>query len=166
MNGTSSTNNETIPINENSVIEAKSGLKDMKIKSPDKVIIGHLNINSIRNKFDTLSYTIENNIDILLISETKLDDSYPSAQFSLNGFKEPYRYDRNSRGGGLLLYVRDDIPSKNLRIKSIFNIELILIEINLRKRKWLLCGSYNTHRNQSSNHLKCLNNILDELTVI
>ena len=65
MNGTSSTNNETIPINENSVIEAKSGLKDMKIKSPDKVIIGHLNINSIRNKFDTLSYTIENNIDIL-----------------------------------------------------------------------------------------------------
>ena len=165
MNGTSSTNNETIPINENSVIEAKSGLKDMKIKSPDKVIIGHLNINSIRNKFDTLSYTIENNIDILLISETKLDDSYPSAQFSLNGFKEPYRYDRNSRGGGLLLYVRDDIPSKNLRIKSIFNIELILIEINLRKRKWLLCGSYNPHRNQISNHLECLNNILDEFTI-
>ena len=87
MNGTSSTNNETIPINENSVIEAKSGLKDMKIKTPNKVIIGHLNINSIRNKFDKLSYTIENNIDILLISETKLDYSYPSAQLSLNGFK-------------------------------------------------------------------------------
>ena len=55
----------------------KIGLKKMKIRS-EKLIIAHLNINSLRNKFDFLSCIIEENVDILLISETKLDDSFPS----------------------------------------------------------------------------------------
>ena len=46
----------------------------MKIQCPQKIIVSHLNINSIRNKFDALSFIIDTNIDILLISETKLDD--------------------------------------------------------------------------------------------
>ena len=41
----------------------------MKIQCPEKIVIGHLNINSIRNKFDALSFIIDTNIDILLISE-------------------------------------------------------------------------------------------------
>ena len=44
----------------------------MKIQCPEKMIVGHLNINSIRNKFDALPFIIDTNIDILLISETKL----------------------------------------------------------------------------------------------
>ena len=84
----------------------------MKIQFPDKLIITHLNINSIRNKSDFLSFMVENTADILLISETKLDDSFPSGQFKICGFSMPYRYDRNSMGGGLLLYIRDDILTK------------------------------------------------------
>ena len=57
----------------------------MKRKSPDKLILGHVNINSIRNKFDALTYIIGNNIDIILISETKTDDSFPTAQFLFKG---------------------------------------------------------------------------------
>ena len=44
----------------------------MKIQFPEKLISAHLNINFIRNKFDSLSFVIENNIVILPISETKL----------------------------------------------------------------------------------------------
>ena len=58
----------------------------MKIQCPEKVIVGDLNINSIRNKFDALSFIIDTNIDILITSETKLDDSFSSAQFRLKGF--------------------------------------------------------------------------------
>ena len=79
----------------------------MKIQCPEKIIVGHFNINSIRNKFDALSFIIDTNIDILLISETKLDDSFSSAQFRLKGLLTPYRLDRNSKGGGLLLHLRD-----------------------------------------------------------
>ena len=56
--------------------DAKVGFQVMKSKCPDKLIMGHLNINSIRNKFDALSLIFKNNVDILMISETKLDDSH------------------------------------------------------------------------------------------
>ena len=101
-------------------------------------------------------------VDILLLLETRLDDSFPTAQFSLNGFCKPYRLDRSSNGGGILLYVRDDIPSRLLtdyKIKD--NLELFFVEVNIRKKKWLLGCSYNPHKNNISNHLHHLNKGLD-----
>ena len=97
-----------------------------------------------------------------MISETKLDDSFPSAQFLIKGFSAPYRFDRNSKGGVLLFYIRKDIPSKILTYSSNCDIETLLVEINLRKRKWLLNGSYNPNKSQISHHLECLNSLLDE----
>ena len=135
----------------------------MKNQCSDKLILGHLNINSLPNKFDALKKIIKNNIDILILSETKLDDSFPDAQFKLHGFRDPYRLDRNSRGGGILVYIREDIPSKSVNIKSDCSIESITIDINLRKRKWLLNCSYNPHKNLIKNHLECLSRIIDEL---
>ena len=60
---------------------ANIGLKEMKRKSSYKLIVGHLNINSIRNKFEFLEDVINRNLDIILLLETKLDDSFPSVQF-------------------------------------------------------------------------------------
>ena len=54
-------------------------LKKIKIQLPDILILGHLNINSVRNKFEALTFITGNNIDLLLISGTKLDDSFPKA---------------------------------------------------------------------------------------
>ena len=73
-------------------LDAKSRLKEVKAQSPEKLILGHLNINSIRNKFEALKFIIDNNIDIFLISETKLEDSFPTAQFLIKGFSTPYRF--------------------------------------------------------------------------
>ena len=50
-----------------------------------------------------------------MISETKIDDSFPVGQFLVEGFCTPYRLDHNSKGGSILLYVREDIPSKSNR---------------------------------------------------
>ena len=61
----------------NDIVDAKIGLREMKIQCPEKIIVGHLNINSIRNKFDALTVIIDTNIDILLISEAKLDIHFP-----------------------------------------------------------------------------------------
>ena len=95
--------------------DAKIGLKVMKENSPNKIIAGHLNINSLRNKFDALQFIINRSLDIILLSETKLVDSFLSAQFILKNFGiPPYRLDRNSNCGELLLYVCEDIPSKFL----------------------------------------------------
>ena len=53
-------------------------------------------------------------IDILVITETKLDDTFPNAQFLVPGFSKPFLLDWNRKGGGVMIYVREDIPSKLL----------------------------------------------------
>ena len=55
----------------------------MKLASANKIVIGHLNINSIRNKFDCFKYLTDGNIDIILLSETKLNYTFPVSQFQL-----------------------------------------------------------------------------------
>ena len=76
---------------------AKARLTEMKSQLPDKPILALLNINSIRNKLDGLKFDIDNKIDIFLISETKLDDSFSMAQFLIEGFSTTYRREQNSK---------------------------------------------------------------------
>ena len=96
---------------------------------------------------------VKSNVDILMISGTKLDDSFPTAQFLLHGFVVSYRLDRNLKVGGILFYIRKDIPSRLLNIKSKTAIEPISVEINIRKRKWFLNCSYKPNKKFISNHL-------------
>ena len=42
-----------------------------------KVAVGQININSIRNKSDHLMAAVSGNFDILLITETKIDSTFP-----------------------------------------------------------------------------------------
>ena len=61
-----------------------------------------------------------------------------------------------------MLYIREDIPSRLLtEYKPPENVECLFVEINIRKKKWLLCCSYNPHKNNISNHLHHLNKGLD-----
>ena len=51
-------------------------------------MVAQLNINLMRNKFQFLEKDVYANLDILLISETKLNASFPSVQFLLDsGFR-------------------------------------------------------------------------------
>ena len=53
-------------------------------------------------------------IIIFLVSKTKVDPSFPSSQRAIEGFSLPFRIDRNSSGGGIMLFFREEIPSKLL----------------------------------------------------
>ena len=83
----------------------------MRQENLNHVLLAHININSVRNNFDHLVSSIKNNIDILMISETKLDNSFPTMQLYIEGYYI-YRLDRYEYGGGILLHVREDVPSK------------------------------------------------------
>ena len=54
-----------------------------------------------------------------MISETKIDDSFPVANFSIDCFSQPYRIDRSSSSGGIMLSVRKDILSNLLKFESL-----------------------------------------------
>ena len=109
---TALTDPENISMSDSVAENAIDKLKEIRIKNVNNVNIGSLNINSLAPKFEQLREIIGNNLDILTIQETKLDSSFPTQQFSLDGFSAPYRLDRNRDGGGVLIYVREDIPSK------------------------------------------------------
>ena len=76
----------------------------------NKLITAHLNVNSLRNKLEFLKEQIQDDIDVLMISETKIDASFPMGELLLKGYSTPFWVDRNAPGGGILLYVRKDIP--------------------------------------------------------
>ena len=109
----------------------------------NKIIFAHLNINSVRNKFDLVADLMRGKIDVLMTSELKIDDSFHDSQFFIEGYSAPYRLHRNRNGGGIMLFVRNDIPSKTISIEKV-PIESFLIELHLRKKKWLTINcSYN-----------------------
>ena len=121
-------------------------LKNVRLKNSNKVIISHIDINSLKNNFELLTEIVRDKVDLLMIFETKLDSSFPNAQFYMKYYSKPYRFDRNSKGGGIILYVREDIPSKLLNSSCIdHDKEYFLLEINLRKQKWLIICNYNPH---------------------
>ena len=90
-------------------------LTELRMKNSEKIVIGHLNINFLLNKFEPLKSLIRDRIDILLISETKLDESFPLQQFEIEGYHTPFRLDRNCNGGGIIMYIKSGLPCKELK---------------------------------------------------
>ena len=80
-----------------------SVLKALRSNNSDKFIFPHININSIRNRFEFLSTRVKDNIDVLMVSKTKIDNSFPVGNFVIDGFCTPYRLDRDSNGGDIML---------------------------------------------------------------
>ena len=129
-------------------------LKKTRIENINNVIIGNLNINSLPKKFDDLKALVTGMLDILIITERKLDNTFQHSK--------PYRLDRNRNGGGIIIYVREDIPNRMLT-KHNFpdNIEGLFIELNFRKGKWLLGGMYHPPCQPDQYFFKTLDKVLD-----
>ena len=112
-----SSNRESFGLLNNEVKQNEPGLilNKLRSKNNDRLIVGHLNINFIENKFGALVSLVKDKPDIIMVSETKIDESFPERQFIIEGYSSPFGRDRNSHGGGLLFYIRDDIPCKEIK---------------------------------------------------
>ena len=151
--------NKSVSLIDESFLDSDKNLKNIRLKNSNRLIIAQLNINSLRNKFDFLVQIMSNNVDLFLVSETKIDSSFPNAQFHIAGYTM-YRRDRNLNGGGILLYIKEDIPSSLLMIDNYF--EAFYVEINIRKRKWLIGCTYNPKSSLISTHLDQIGKNLDK----
>ena len=90
-------------------------LRDLKKGNHKKPILCHLNINSLRHKFnDHKPVLMDKLCDILVISETKLDETFNDNLFATKGYKME-RKDRNARGGGLMVFYRSDLPVRRIK---------------------------------------------------
>ena len=106
--------------------------------------MSYINKNLIKNRFESLVKYVGSNLAILMVSETKTDDTFREPQFSIEGFSTPHRFVWTAKDGGILLYIRADMPSKllkNITVNESF--EGFFSELNLTSKKWLLACSYN-----------------------
>lgn len=149
----------------NHIENANIILNKLRLKNKERILVGHLNINHVDKKFCPLVSLVKDRLDfMLLLSETKIDASFPPNQFFIEGYSKPFRRDRNIHGGGLLAFVRDDIPCKEVKRYILPNdIEYLFIEIRLRKMKYLLVGGYNPHKELSTYFLGHISKALDQL---
>ena len=72
----------------------------------NNVIIDLLNVNHFAGKYNDFKLIIPGNIDIMILVETKLGNSYPTSQFLIDSYSTPFRRDRNKSGKLLNLHVR------------------------------------------------------------
>ena len=79
-------------------------IKKARIRNPNKIIIGNLNINSLPNKFEQLKDIVMQHIDILVLTETELDDTFATAKFLVNGFQNRTDLTEIERGRGYGLH--------------------------------------------------------------
>ena len=68
-------------------------LFDLKPNNPSNMNFAYFNINSNRNKFESVKKTINENVDLFTIAETKLNGSFPTSQFELEGYYSLFRLD-------------------------------------------------------------------------
>ena len=65
-------------------------IKSLRNRNPRNPFLGYLNINHLRNKTVDLRFILrEVGLEYISISETKLDASFPNAQFKIDGYHSP-----------------------------------------------------------------------------
>ena len=127
---------------------SERSLKETRSKNLNRIVLAHLNINSLRKKFNILTNQITGNVGVMVISETKLKDSFPASQFKIPGYSSPFRLDRDQNDSFIIsVYVCEDIIPKVLSFED-KPIKLIFIKLNFSK-KWLLSCSNNPNKKSS-----------------
>ena len=120
-----------------------------------------MNINSIRNKIDSARAALVDYVDIFIAAETKINESFPTAQFAIDGFHKLLRLDVTEKSGGLLVYVRSYLPLRRLTEHKISsNIQALVFEINLSREKWFFLSIYKPPSQNCQYFLNSLHNII------
>ena len=143
---------------------AHDKIKSLRKSNFGRCIIGYLNINSIRNKIYSFSELVTPcNFDIFGLGETKINQSFPNAQFALDGYRL-FRRDCYCFGGGLMTFIRNDFPCRRLNHLETVTVETIVMEIIIAKAKWCLIFGYNPPKTVHSVFSDEMNHLLTSVT--
>ena len=124
---------------------------DLKERNPKNCFFTYININSVRYKLEELKPVVcKLQPVVFCIAETKIDSSFHFGQFIIDGYHLPFRRDRTAHGGGLLVYVRSDIPCRKIENNTTY-VESISIEITINKTIWNIISVYKSPNKVTDN---------------
>ena len=67
-------------------------IRELRLRSVNRILIGNLNGNSIRNEFDHMKDTVLKYSDILMLTENRLDGTFLTSQFLIDNFSKSYKF--------------------------------------------------------------------------
>ena len=153
-----------------SILLIRSGIETNPGPALDQVsqtlTIAHININSItaQNKLDELQHCIDTNgIQIIALTETKLDDTVDSSLYKIQGFHSPLTRHRNRHGGGVAIYVHASLPVKRLTGLELGGHEWIWAKIKLNTFTLVMCCSYLPPNLTAEDHQLFTDNLAEAL---
>ena len=127
--------------------------------------IVHYNINSItaNGRLDQLSDICSIlNLDVLILTESKLDNTIPNNMITIPGYHEPLRRDRYRNGGGVLIYIAEHLIFNQRHNLQSENFEHIWVDIKIRNANFAINALYRPPNETSESH----NIFLDTASVI
>ena len=134
--------------------------------------IVHFNVNSILapDRLEQLSEVCQIlKINVLIITESKLDQTIPINLVKIPGYHEPLRHDRpvNGRnGGGVLVYVAENLVfSHKIDLQS-EHFEHIWVDVKLKNQTFAINAFYRPPNQSASDHenfLSTAQSILEKL---
>ena len=131
---------ESLSHSENNSTDCITPIFSIRKQCAKNIITGHLNINSLRNKFELIKEFFFNNIDVF--SEwNKTRWTFTNNHFQIESYKN-IRLDRNCYEGAVCMYVNQDIAARRVKYNSLSRSENNCLELNLRRRKLLVTGIY------------------------
>ncbi len=114
----------------------------LRKKHQRNFIVSHININSVQHKFHELSVILRNKlVDCLFVSESKINDSHLSSSFKIDDYTLYRRDNQSDKGGGLMCFVRSDIPSYCEK-PDCDPMESLLVNCVIKGQKWSFLGVY------------------------
>ena len=99
------------------------------------------------------------NLDVLILTESKLDNTIPSNMITLPGYHEPLRRDRNRHGGGVLIYIAEHLIFNQMEHLQSENYEHIWVDIKVKNASFSINALYRPPNETSVCHDMFLNTV-------
>lgn len=103
-----------------------------------EVKLAHVNAHSLLAGFTNFKYSLINNsYDVFLITESWLDSRVKSEFIGIDGYVL-VREDRETRGGGVCMYIRNNISFEVVQPGQYNSFEHLWIKFNISKKRYCL----------------------------
>ncbi len=149
-----------------------STLKESRLNNAKSLIFTHINVNSLKKEnkapLDYFKDILQQGfVDMLCVSETKLNKSIVDKDIDCSPQFKVYRKDRSSTSGGLCVWIRSDIPQQRLYHLELnsenYHIESLVFELKIKKETWYVVLAYKNPNVPKSFFIEKLKLVYEEL---
>lgn len=137
---------------------------DLSVKN---LTMAAVNINSITSpgRLDELQYFVDaNQVDILAVSEMKIDHTVHPCLFTLRNFHRPFIKPRTRRGGGVGIYINTSLPVTHANYLENDDFESVWVKIKIKNKYIFVCSSYLPPQTPADKQIQYLDYITDSVT--